>query len=311
MATFVVTSLPSDLFVGPVSPVDRITAKSPNHAAFVDPKKELKRVRSVGFEGADIVEFEPTIFTTTVTSGGVPVLLVCLRVCRQNYMEEGYLDPDERATILGNAGCEASSFETVEAELNLIIAHRRESNEMDVQCIYGLGEYGMEDSEVPDAVHDDDADSSDDEGLPGPSPFHSTYFATTADTTHEWRQTLDIIARTDMHEHINNIDDHHDDGGVWTTHFRLDRCQSTTEESTTPMAVEGSVGDARRLLRAQGAACVMMRALGFDVKKQEVVKLVEEVDVHRSGRVHLDDFLEISTESFRSKWNYTFMDTAV
>ncbi|ETV94930.1 hypothetical protein H310_11576 [Aphanomyces invadans] len=263
MATFVVTSLPSDLFVGPVSPVDRITAKSPNHAAFVDPKKELKRVRSVGFEGADIVEFEPTIFTTTVTSGGVPVGLSNMerrrirrrldsfelerkdeRVCRQNYMEEGYLDPDERATILGNAGCEASSFETVEAELNLIIAHRRESNEMDVQCIYGLGEYGMEDSEVPDAVHDDDADSSDDEGLPGPSPFHSTYFATTADTTHEWRQTLDIIARTDMHEHINNIDDHHDDGGVWTTHFRLDRCQSTTEESTTPTAVEGSVGDA-------------------------------------------------------------------
>ncbi|KAF0776177.1 hypothetical protein AaE_000122 [Aphanomyces astaci] len=40
---------------------------------------------------------------------------------------------------------------------------------------------------------------------------------------------------------------------------------------------------------------VMMRALGFDVKKQEVVKMVEEVDVHRSGRVHLDDFMEIST----------------
>ncbi len=38
-----------------------------------------------------------------------------------------------------------------------------------------------------------------------------------------------------------------------------------------------------------------MRALGFDMKKQEVVQLVEDVDIHRSGRVHLEDFLEIST----------------
>ncbi|RHZ19139.1 hypothetical protein DYB37_006867 [Aphanomyces astaci] len=79
MTLIAVTSLsdvplpPGHDLLGPVSPVDRLTAKSPKHATFVDPKKDLKRVRSVGFEGADIVEFEPTIFTTTVTSGGVPV----------------------------------------------------------------------------------------------------------------------------------------------------------------------------------------------------------------------------------------------
>ncbi|ETV79977.1 hypothetical protein H257_07173 [Aphanomyces astaci] len=46
---------------------------------------------------------------------------------------------------------------------------------------------------------------------------------------------------------------------------------------------------------------VMMRALGFDVKKQEVVKMVEEVDVHRSGRVHLDDFMEIMRRKITSR----------
>ncbi|ETV79976.1 hypothetical protein H257_07172 [Aphanomyces astaci] len=249
MTLIAVTSLsdvplpPGHDLLGPVSPVDRLTAKSPKHATFVDPKKDLKRVRSVGFEGADIVEFEPTIFTTTVTSGGVPVGLSNMerrrirrrldsfelerkdeRVCRQNYMEEGYLDPDERATILGNAGCEASSFETVEAELNLIIAHRKESNEMDVQCIYGLGEYGAEDDIHLSAYDDDASDDDDDDG--GPSPFHCTYFATTADTTHEWKQTLDIIARTDGME----------EGGVWHNPFRpspehADRCPSTKDDT--------------------------------------------------------------------------------
>jgi len=37
-----------------------------------------------------------------------------------------------------------------------------------------------------------------------------------------------------------------------------------------------------------------MRALGFEVKKSDVVKLVEEVDINRSGRVQFEDFLEIS-----------------
>ena len=39
---------------------------------------------------------------------------------------------------------------------------------------------------------------------------------------------------------------------------------------------------------------VLMRALGFNVKKQEVVKLVHEVDPHNNGTVDYDNFLEIS-----------------
>ncbi|CAK4675876.1 hypothetical protein LEN26_006801 [Aphanomyces euteiches] len=215
VATLPVVPVPSKMCS--MSPVVRFTAKSPKHADLVDSKRELKRVRNVVFEGADIVEFEPTIYTTTVTSGGVPVGLSNkerrrirrrldsfeleredVRVCRQNYMEEGYLDPEERAAILGNAGCEASSFETVEAEVNMIIAHRRESNEMDVQCMYGLGEYGRDDgndAQADDGTNEDDvADDYDDQG---PSPFYGNCFAT-ADTTYEWKQTLDIIACSDM-----------------------------------------------------------------------------------------------------------------
>ncbi|EQC26608.1 hypothetical protein SDRG_15548 [Saprolegnia diclina VS20] len=172
-----------------------------------EPKKELKRTRSVGFEGADIVEFEPTIFTTTVTSGGVPVGLSNkerrrirrrldsfelerqkVRVCRQNYMEEGYLDPQERAVILGNAGCEETSFESVEAEVNMIIAHRRESNEMDIQCMYGLGEYGDSDSEDDTAGR-----QTADEGIQSPTPLYGACLG--CDDTTEWKQTLDMIAK--------------------------------------------------------------------------------------------------------------------
>lgn len=38
-----------------------------------------------------------------------------------------------------------------------------------------------------------------------------------------------------------------------------------------------------------------MRALGFQVKKREVLELVEEVDINRSGRVEFSDYMEIST----------------
>jgi Ca2+-binding EF-hand superfamily protein len=39
---------------------------------------------------------------------------------------------------------------------------------------------------------------------------------------------------------------------------------------------------------------VLMRALGFQVKKKEVLELVDEVDVHRSGRIDFNDYMEIS-----------------
>ncbi|GAB9464120.1 hypothetical protein Gpo141_00001561 [Globisporangium polare] len=38
---------------------------------------------------------------------------------------------------------------------------------------------------------------------------------------------------------------------------------------------------------------VLMRALGFQVKKREVLELVEEVDINRSGRVEFSDYMEI------------------
>ena len=37
-----------------------------------------------------------------------------------------------------------------------------------------------------------------------------------------------------------------------------------------------------------------MQALGFNVKKPEVVKLVHEVDPHNNGTIEYDHFLEIS-----------------
>ncbi|POM60470.1 hypothetical protein PHPALM_30667, partial [Phytophthora palmivora] len=126
-----------------------------------------KKRRRVSFECADIVEFEPTVYTTSVTSGGVPVGLSLNersrsrrrldsfeleraneRVGRQNYMEEGYLDPQEREIILNNAGCEEPVIASVEAEVNTIIQHRRESNEIDFDFMYGVGEMGdVEDEE--------------------------------------------------------------------------------------------------------------------------------------------------------------------
>ncbi|ETO83754.1 hypothetical protein, variant 3 [Phytophthora nicotianae P1976] len=39
---------------------------------------------------------------------------------------------------------------------------------------------------------------------------------------------------------------------------------------------------------------VLMRALGFQVSKREVLDLVEDVDVQRSGRVDFNDYMEIS-----------------
>jgi len=43
---------------------------------------------------------------------------------------------------------------------------------------------------------------------------------------------------------------------------------------------------------------VLMRALGFDVKKPDVIKMVHEVDPSNNGTVDYNQFLELST--FRS-----------
>ncbi|CAI5723221.1 unnamed protein product [Hyaloperonospora brassicae] len=133
--------------------------------AAVEPRSGNKR-RRVFFECADIVEFEPTVYTTSITSGGVPVGLSLNersrsrrrldsfemeradeRVGRQNYMEEGYLDPQEREIILNNAGCDEPAIASVEAEVNAIIQHRRESNEIDYSFMYVVEDEDVEDDE--------------------------------------------------------------------------------------------------------------------------------------------------------------------
>ena len=46
---------------------------------------------------------------------------------------------------------------------------------------------------------------------------------------------------------------------------------------------------------------VLMRALGFDVKKPDVIKMVHEVDPGNSGAVDYDQFLEIMSERYADR----------
>jgi hypothetical protein len=181
--------------------------KSTPDGAIACGQKPHKKRRRVSFESADIVEFEPTMFTTTVTSGGIPlgmsltersrsrrrldswelerqdlyvfILFTRWRSCsvsyprcygfhsrvgRQNYMEEGYLDPAEREQILLNSGgCGEQSMLHVEAEVNQIIAHRRESNEVDFDFLYGLVSIGEEGGNQDEDEEDEDEEEEEEE----------------------------------------------------------------------------------------------------------------------------------------------------
>jgi Ca2+-binding EF-hand superfamily protein len=44
----------------------------------------------------------------------------------------------------------------------------------------------------------------------------------------------------------------------------------------------------------------LIRALGFQVTKKEVVRLAEEADIHQTGRVEFNDYMEISTYIYLS-----------
>eukprot|EP00968_Pinguiococcus_pyrenoidosus_P024432 scaffold4678_cov242-Pinguiococcus_pyrenoidosus.AAC.6 len=44
-----------------------------------------------------------------------------------------------------------------------------------------------------------------------------------------------------------------------------------------------------------------MRALGFDIRKQDVLKLVHEVDPHNDGSVTYDQFMEIMTDKYAER----------
>lgn len=90
-------------------------------------------------------------------------LSVCSRVERQNYMEEGYLDPQERELILNHAGCEEPTLLSVEAEVNQIIADRRESNEIDFEFLYGLADMEEEEDESNQVMLEDEQEADDDE----------------------------------------------------------------------------------------------------------------------------------------------------
>jgi len=46
---------------------------------------------------------------------------------------------------------------------------------------------------------------------------------------------------------------------------------------------------------------VLMRALGFEVKKPEVIKLVHDVDPNNVGNVDYDHFLEIMSEKYAER----------
>lgn len=77
-------------------------------------------------------------------------------------MEEGYLDPTERESILNKTGCDDTTMVVVEAEVNRIIADRRESNEVDFEFMYGLGE--VDDSLVEEEEDDDDDEMAQKQG---------------------------------------------------------------------------------------------------------------------------------------------------
>lgn len=44
-----------------------------------------------------------------------------------------------------------------------------------------------------------------------------------------------------------------------------------------------------------------MRALGFDVKKADIYKIVNDVDPNNSGTVNYEQFLEIMTEKYSTR----------
>lgn len=81
------------------------------------------------------------------------------RVDRQEYMELGYLEPEERLDILENAGHSISIISHVERETLRINRERWESNEYDLMYQYGLGEVPlMEDGDMEMMMQQEDGD---------------------------------------------------------------------------------------------------------------------------------------------------------
>ncbi|KAI9917569.1 hypothetical protein PsorP6_013089 [Peronosclerospora sorghi] len=133
--------------------------------------------KHVRFNVADVVEFEPTMWTATVSSEGVPLGMsvdvrrrtkllldtyeierVTQRVDRQDYMELGYLEPDERLDILEHAGHSISIISHIERDTLRINRERWESNEYDLMYQYGLGEVPLMEDNSLELMQQDDGD---------------------------------------------------------------------------------------------------------------------------------------------------------
>ncbi|TYZ67454.1 hypothetical protein PybrP1_011387 [[Pythium] brassicae (nom. inval.)] len=145
--------------------------------AVADNQSDARRSRKhVRFDEADVLEFEPSAWTATVASDGIPVGMSntlrrrtrrrldsfenerCLwRVRREEYMEHGYLEPDERLEILESAGLSAAVLSHVEKETIRINRERWESNEYDLMYQFGLGEVPVME------MSEDEGDGNDDE----------------------------------------------------------------------------------------------------------------------------------------------------
>ncbi|KAE9342423.1 hypothetical protein PF008_g10171 [Phytophthora fragariae] len=161
---------------GPLETAKPQTDAAETEAAVADAQQPAKK--RVRFNVADVVEFEPTMWTATVSSEGVPLGMsfdvrrrtrrpldtyeserVTQRVDRQEYMELGYLEPEERLDILENAGHSISIISHVERETLRINRERWESNEYDLMYQYGLGEVPlMEDGDMEMVMHQEDGD---------------------------------------------------------------------------------------------------------------------------------------------------------
>ncbi|TMW69215.1 hypothetical protein Poli38472_001371 [Pythium oligandrum] len=131
----------------------------------------MKSKKNVRFADADVIEFEPSAWTATVASDGVPVGLSSTvrrrlrrrldeyeeerkleRIDRQEYMEHGYLEADERLDILEAAGHSIAIINHVERESIRVNRERWESNEYDLLYQYGLGEDCMLDLDEEDEL---------------------------------------------------------------------------------------------------------------------------------------------------------------
>ncbi|CCI47977.1 unnamed protein product [Albugo candida] len=125
--------------------------------------------RSVSFTSAEIIEFEPTFHTATVASYGVTIGLShkvrCRahyridiwedqrfenRIDRQEYMERGYLEPQERIDILQNCG--------VEIGLLKALSFDEDWSPENVDSVYQ-----QELADIPLLEYDEAASSEDDE----------------------------------------------------------------------------------------------------------------------------------------------------